>query len=461
MKRLLGLVLVGALVVGASTMVAPRAAPGPDFEGPQPPDAVASTAASVWYCPWVASGALRDSSMLLAATVPVDIRLSFPAQMPGEPADIDEASLRAAGALVVNVGDITRRGDTPAFVEFDDGPAAAAAVESGDDLLTGDVCIARIPKVWQLPGGTTREGRHLTLRLFNPFPEPAKVSIDGKSESGETGLVDLQNLDVMGRGWQDINLNQLLPLLDDLSFTVTTSEGFIIPSLVLAGSTDEASWPGSAPATTLEFPVVTPSGDFTPTLLITNPGSATTVVQIDVYTDSGTVPAAREVEVAPDVPRRVDVSDLADGGFGVRLRAESPIAAVVVAEESPVVLLPEQDQAVVGGTAGDRIAGTIGSPAPARRWLAPGLQGVAAGDATLWLLNSGAEAATVTLQPLGVRPIAAVKKIVAAGSLLQVPLGYDVAVGGYSIESSQPVSVAWSVESDVGLMFVAGIAVDA
>jgi hypothetical protein len=43
--------------------------------------------------------------------------------------------------------------------------------------------------------------------------------------------------------------------------------------------------------------------------------------------------------------------------------------------------------------------------------------------------------------------------------LLGVSLGYDVTVGGYLLESSSPVSVAWSVESPTGLMFVTGTVV--
>ena len=115
----------------------------------------------------------------------------------------------------------------------------------------------------------------MTLRLFNPFPELAKVGVSGASESGETGLVDLQNLDVEGRTWQDVSLNALVPLLDDLALTVTSSEGFVIPSLAVGGATDEASWPGTAPATMWEFPIATPRPDFAPSLMLSNSGAET------------------------------------------------------------------------------------------------------------------------------------------------------------------------------------------
>ncbi len=462
-KRMTAAVLVGAAVFVAFTLPEPAAPAGPEFEGPEERESVASATASVWYCTWAASGALRDATVMVAANVPVQASLTLPQQIVGEEPDTDDFELDAAGALAVDVGQIVRRGDTPLFVEFDDGPAAVAVVVESDELLTGDACVARIPKVWELPGGTTREGRTLTLRLFNPFPELAKVTVGGSSESGETGLVDLQNIDVEGRTWQDVRLNELVPLLDDLALTVTTSEGFVIPSLVVAGTGDEASWPGVAPGTNWEFPVATTSNDFAPSLMLSNTGSTAVTAIIDVYTAEGATPAAREVVVDPSIPKRVDLSDLADGALSVRVRSAAPLSAVVLAEESAVVdeATDEEGQSTGGDEefVADRIAGTTGVASPATMWLVPGLEAVSDGDSTVWLLNTGTEPATVILQPLGIQELAATKQSVLPGSVLRVPLGYDVSVGGYFIESSAPISVAWSVESDKGIMFVTGTVV--
>ena len=461
MKRIFGLFLAGAAVAAAIVLPEPEPAPGPDFQGPEIRESVAPAAASVWYCPWVASGALRDSTAMIASKVPISAEITLPQQIADEEPDVGQAELDDAGALVVPIGEIVRRGDTPFFVEFDDGPAAAAAVVTSAELMTGDVCVSRIPKVWELPGGTTREGRTMTLRLFNPFPELAKVSVSGSSESGETGLVDLQNLDVQGRTWQDVSLNDLVPLLDDLALTVTSSEGFVIPSLAVAGATDEASWPGTAPATTWEFPVATPDPAFAPSLMLSNSGTESVTATIDIYTVEGATIGAREVQVDPNIPRRVDLSDLVVESLGIRVRSAAPLAAVVLAEESQVVLEPtdEEGQIEEEATAGDRIAGTVGISAPAVEWLVPGLQGVAGAESTVWLLNTGGETATVTLQPLGLTNLPASKQSVPPGSLLGVPLGHDVQVGGYRIESSSPIAVAWSALGESGLMFVTGTVV--
>lgn len=462
MKRIIGLVLTAAAVAVALSLPEPEAPAGPDFVGPEERESVASPTASVWYCPWVASGALRDSMAMLATTVPIRAELTLPQQVADEVPDIGNVSLDGAGALVVDIGEIVRRGDTPLFVEFDDGPAAAAAVVTSNEILTGDTCVARIPKVWELPGGTTREGRTMTLRLFNPFPELAKVSVDGTSESGETGLVDLQNLDVAGRTWQDVSLHTLLPLLDDLSLTVTSSEGFVIPALVIGGTTDEASWPGVAPGTIWEFPVAASSDLYASSLMLSNTGSVPVTAVIDVYTNQGATVDAREVEITPGIPQRVDLSDLADGALGIRVRASGPVAAAVISEESIAVLVPSDEEGELDeteGEPGDRIAGTIGISAPATQWLLPGLQAVPDAESTAWILNTGSEAATLTMQPLGESALAASKQSVPPGSLLGVVLPPDAVVGGYQIESSAPVSIAWSTETPAGLMFVTGTVV--
>lgn len=463
MKRLFALILVGASVFAAVVLPEPDSPGGPEFVGPQERESVAASTASVWYCTWAASGALRDSTVMVAASVPVQASLTLPQQIVGDDPDTYETQLQAAGATAIDVGQIVRRGDTPLFAEFDDGPAAVAVIVESNDLLTGDACLARIPKVWELPGGTTREGRTLTLRLFNPFPELAKVSVGGSSESGQTGLVDLQNIDVNGRTWLDISLNEIVPLLDDVSLTVTTSEGLVIPSLAVAGTTDEASWPGIAPTTYWEFPVATTSADFAPSLMLSNTGTVAVAALIDVYTATGVTIDAREVVVDPSIPRRVDLSDLADGALGIRVRSAAPLSAVVIAEESQVVLAAagEGDQPDEGEetSGGDRIAGTIGSSGPATNWLLPGLQAVDGADSTVWLLNTGTETATVILQPLGSQSLLTSKQSVPAGTVLGVPLGYDAAVGGYFVESSVPISVAWSAEAPNGLVFVSGTVV--
>ncbi|NIR37025.1 MAG: hypothetical protein GWN79_09880, partial [Actinobacteria bacterium] len=82
-----------------------------------------------------------------------------------------------------------------------------------------------MPKIWYLVGGTTRDGRDLEVRLFNPFPDLAKVTVSGVSEFGPEPLPELGAvIDVPGRAWVDIDLDEIVPFLDDLMLVVGTEE---------------------------------------------------------------------------------------------------------------------------------------------------------------------------------------------------------------------------------------------
>jgi len=351
-----------------------------------------------------------------------------------------------------------RRGDAPGFVEFSDGPAGAAAIVTSDTVVTGDRCLAAVPKQWHVTGATTREGRTSLLRLFNPFPEPAKVTVAGTSEFGDVGLVGLTSIDVLGRQWTDIALNELVPLLDDLALTVSTEEGLVIPQLVVATDRDEATWSGTGLSTTWEFPVVRQTG-LAPTVVISNPGESDIEVVIDAFAAGETSIAARTETVPARSPIRIPLADVVSGPFGIKVRATGAVAAAVVSEDlTPAA--PEE-----GGDGADeeptaRIAGMVGSPAPARRWLLPGPGALRTAASSVWLMNSHTEPVTVTLQPLGVGDLVVEKVRIPPGQIARVVLPQESGVSGYQIDAPTPVSAAWSVESGDGVAFVAGIALD-
>ncbi|NIR37026.1 MAG: hypothetical protein GWN79_09885, partial [Actinobacteria bacterium] len=72
MKRFAGLVLAGVLAAYAAVLPEPAAPSGPDFIGPEAPATGASASGSVWYCAWLDSGDIRDSSFLLASIPPAE-----------------------------------------------------------------------------------------------------------------------------------------------------------------------------------------------------------------------------------------------------------------------------------------------------------------------------------------------------------------------------------------------------
>ena len=484
MRRILALIAAAALGVVAFTMVEPAAPVDPSFGTTVPPEPDGATGSpSVWYCSWVDSGALRDSTYDLATIVDVDALISLPSPIPNEEPDTASLSLSAPSAVSFDTATIVRRGEAPGIVEFDDGPATASSVVWGEALVTGDRCVVSVPKVWHLSGGTTADGFFLQLRLFNPFPENAKVTVNGISEFGAEPLPELTGFDVPGRSWVTFDLTRVIPLLDQVSFTVDTDQGLVIPSLVLADESDEASWPGSGLSTTWDFPVTSDAG-LASSIVITNTGNRDAVVAVDVFTPDGPIIDASEVVVPAGVPLRMLLSDLAAPPFAVRLRSSAAVSAVVEArtptpdEETdldgvpPDEVVPPADDEEEGDHADDDgaveepalvdgLAGTVGIVEPASRWLLPGVGLTPGTVSTIWIMNPGPEPATVTLTPLALDGTRSAEKLlVERGSVLgfEVAAGSRFGVDGYLLESTEPVSVAWSVRGERGVAFIAGVA---
>ena len=469
MKRMVLATVILVVAFAAIALPEPAPAPGPTFSGAVEPAAAASESSSVWYCPWVDAGAEKDAAIGMAATVDVDAVVTLPSPINEEEPDQATRSIAGPGAQLVEVGDLVRRGAAPGFVEYSDGPAATGTWVTGDQLLSGDRCTVAVSKLWHLPGLTTRQGREVTLRLFNPFLPLAKVSVGGATEFGALPLPELTTVDVPPRGWVDIDLNPLIPFFDNLTLFVTTEEGLVIPTVTVYGDGDEVSLPASGLSTTWEFPVVSVD-TLTPTLMISNPGPATATVTLDVFTTAGAIPDAASFEVGPDSPVRVALDEIVDGKFGLRLASTRPISAAVVAEDvlSDVSDADEGDNGdgsdatdeTPADAVIDRIAGTVGAAFPSSRWLLPGAGAVPDATSSLWILNTDPEPSTVTIQPLGSGSLPADKVIVAPGTVLEVPLEEDAQIGGYLLDASIPVTAAWSAVRPNSVAFFAGTALD-
>lgn len=326
----------------------------------------------------------------------------------------------------------------------------------GESLLTADRCVRNLEKQWFLPGGTTREGRATTLRIFNPLPNDAKVEVVGASEFGLEPISGLANLDIGSRSWVDIDLTELIPFLDDLSLTVTVLEGDVVPSLVVAApSGDEASWPGIAPSSTWYFPTVT-QGGLTPTLMLFNPGDLDVQATIDVFGTGSTTIDAATLDVPAGRPVRVDLTELATGVFGIRVTSTGSVAAVVVAEDGdPQVESEDQPQRPF-----ERIAGTVGSEVTARRWLLPGPNHLLEARSSLWILNPTADTVTVTIQPLGGRSLAADKISIDPGRARRYLIDTGSTGVAYLVEATQPVVASWSIHTPNAVAFSAGTPIE-
>jgi hypothetical protein len=435
--------------------------------------------------------------------VDVGAIITLPNPIPTEDPDDREIQLRGSGARSMDAGAIVRRGASPGVIEFDDGPAVATSAMWSEELLTGDRCVVSVPKVWNLVGGITAEGFKLELRLFNPFAESAKVRVEAITEFGSSPLAGFENIDIPGRSWVTEDLSRVIPFLDNASFTVTAESGIVIPSLVLNNGTDEASWPGTGQSTTWDFPVTSVRG-LVPTLVLSKTGSVGATVAIDLFTPDGPILDADGRNVSPLEPVRINLADLAEPPFAVRVRSNVPFSAVIQAGPegtfpSTDVVLPEDDEVGAGDVDSasddptgeesttettvadgevsdpvdgdgeetlepvsyDGLAAMAGNAETLERWLVPGLGIVPGADTSVWILNPTGDEATVTLSRLGVSSAGPEKVLIPPGTYLEVPVAplSETGNSGMLVEANVPVSVAVTIAGPQGVAFVGGVGI--
>ena len=255
MRRAILLIIVSIGVVAATIAERPPPPPEPlaDFiigrPGLESPDD-----AAIWYCPWAQANAGRDSLIAVASIEETTASLTFPVVIPGEPSDEASIPLIGPGGGAVELSSVAVRGDSPSFIEFTDGPAAASVTVSGADVLAAGSCVSDGPDVWHFPGGSTRDRERLLLRLFNPFSESAKVTVTAQSDIGSEALGELRSISVPSRSWRDIEFENLLRRRQDLAVSVSTEQGLIIPVMAMSVPGDEAWWPGVGAGEVWDFP---------------------------------------------------------------------------------------------------------------------------------------------------------------------------------------------------------------
>jgi len=438
-KRTSILVLMAAVVTLGFLVPRPAEAPEP-LAGLiiEKPGLTSPTDAGLWYCAWAQSNASRDALLSVASMEPASASFTFPVAIPG--ADPDTATLETVGpgAMDIFLSDIAQRGDSPFLVEFDNGPSAVSVTVSGD-MLAADACVTQGPDVWYFPGGSTMPGEELTLRVFNPFPETAKVTVGAVSEIGVEALGDFRSWSVNANSWRDIPFEQELNSRENLVVSVAVDEGYVAPAMALRTESDDAWWPGSGVSETWEFPIVgSPCMDGA--IVVSNPGVAPVTVTIDLYTPEGPVLGAVVQQLDRDEPARFDLSGRAGLTYGARVSATGPVTAAVVA----------------GGDGG--LAVTSGISQSSRTWLLPGLRTAGLEQATLWLLNTDEDALSVTVSVLTGGGL--------VGETISVDAGTIQAFGpvpegglGYLVHSPFPLTASWSITSPTGTAYVSGLPV--
>jgi hypothetical protein len=442
MRRLLTLLVVAAAAIGAALLPAPEpaAAPLQDLII-EPPGLTSPQQATIWYCPWAQSSAYRDSVLAVASLQDATASFTFPVTIRGEPPDPALVAVRGRGAATLDLGSVAQRGDSPGFVEFAGGPSATSVTVMGDAVLAADACVSSGPATWYFPGGSTMSGEHLTLRIFNPFPDVAKVTVTAVSDIGVEALGELENIPVGAHSWRDVSFESLLRERQNLVVAVTAVEGVVVPAMDFGNDADEDWWPGVGEATAWEFPVARVQG--TPSFLVVdNPGLGAVDVSVDLYTPDGVILDAFSATLDPDTPTRFDLSQYPGDPLGARVGASGPVVAAVVAQDE------------------DEVAVMAGEPAAAQTWLLPGARRLALHATSVWLLNTDSEEAiSATVSALTPTGTVGETVVVPPGVPTQVDV-VDLDAEGYLVEASAPVTVAWTVRGPTGLAFASASPVD-
>jgi len=437
-KRLLLLLAVAA--IGASAWFLPVPPEPTDDLGDlvlDRPGLTSPADRAIWYCPWAQATTDRDSVVAVSSIEEAAVALTFPVAIPGEPADTASLQVEGPGAAGLTLGEVARRGDSPSFIEFDGGPSAASVTVRGPDVLAADACVDRGPDEWHFPGGSTMPGEALLLRIFNPFPELARVTVTAVSDIGVEALGDFRGVTVNPRSWRDIEFEELLRQRQDLVVTVAVEEGLVIPAMRFRAGEDEDWWPGVGLSGTWEFPVARFDGLDSAALVVSNPGLGAVEVSIDLFGDVGpTIDAAAET-IPPETVVRFDLGPVPGDIVGARVVSTGPVAAAVVATgEAGTAVMP-------------------GSPQPARRWMMPGLRSLPLEEGTLWLLNTSDEPVSITVSRLTSAGLVGEKVIVDPGNMRPVPITGS-GTAGVLAEASGAFSAAWTVRSETGVAFSVG-----
>lgn len=440
MRRLSILVVVA--VLGAAAVVIN---PPPDLD---PVAASTTTTLSehdepvsrFFHCPWAYADGVSDSSIALLADTDAEYRVSLPAN--GEITTTNEATLAAGAAVGIRASAVQPVGSSSLIVEFSDGPAAAGVVSTGEGFAAGDSCPSRLPRIWHLGGGTTADGQVLTLRLFNPFADAARVDLVAVSELGAEAAAGFEGVSVPARSTRTVEISTVLPGRDRVSLLIDQLEGSVIPALVLDGATgDRAVWSGTRQSEAWEIPLVSDRG-LAGSIVLTNSSLVAVTYSIDVFDRDAMVTTPVTGEIPGPGQAVVSIEQLGDGVIGARVSGDGPFATFVV------------------GAGEGAVAATPAAPGTSTAWLLPGVNADAGSQYRMWVLNTGVDEITISYRDADAGgDTGSVNQLtVAAGAVASVDVT-EVGTSGLIAEADGPFSAAWSVTHGAAVGYVAGVPV--
>lgn len=433
MKRVLILLLLGGMFAGAWLLPAPEPEEVAVVSTTLPLDEPAIRAFAL--CPWASSEGSLNGLLSMVAPGDTTATVTFPSA--GEIRDTRQLALEGLSGVALDFSELAFEGQVPSVVEFTS--AASAGVVSYDDtMLIGAGCAATIPKIWLLPGGSTRAGDTLDLQLFNPFPEDARVTVTMTNPTDFEPEPGLEGITVNALSWRTIDIAARLPLRESLSATIEVERGVVIPAFVQIGPSDRALWTGVDRSDTWEFPLVAVPG-LSADLVLSNPNSLDVPFVIDRFGSTSSELQMLDGVVEAGKHTRISLDEVVTELSGLQVRAEGLLGAVIVGES-------EQARAV-----------TAGASSLASSWLVPGLGSVAGAESQLWILNTSAAQVSVTYSTLNENGTDRSGKVaVTAGSMRRISLPAGESSGVF-VQATAPISVGASMQRGDAVAYLAPV----
>jgi len=426
MNRILVILLVlaaAAITVALPQRVAPVTPTAPDDTSIEAQEV--ASARSVARCPWVRGDGFLEGEVAVGA--PEAEEATFTVAAAGSVVGTSMQSVAAFTA--VPFLDLANIGTGSVFVEVDNEPAAVVAVGEGEAAVASAGCRSGASKVWLLAGGSTLDGETLQLRLFNPYPQDARVEIRVVSENDVEPETSLESLSVAAQSTATFDLGSLLALRETLALRISDPEGLIVPALVQAGEVEDeegnsrdvdiAAWTGVTAARRWEFPFAGVVG-LDSSIAIFNDQTVPVSWSLDVVGEESSTSAAASGILEPLTVVRLPLAGLAAAPSGVVVTAEEPIGAFLTAS---------------GPT---ERAATSGLRSAQKKWLVPGVSAMV-GPSQVWVMNTGATPATVTFNSARNGQLGQPDKILVPAGTIRVFSSSDDLV----LESQEPVSVGW------------------
>ncbi len=302
-------------------------------------------------------------------------------------------------------------------------PTAAAIVEVDGDHVAVEhqlgpaqaaPCASAPSQEWYLANGSTAPGATELLYVFNPFPDPAVVTITAATEGGLDAPRSLDALPVRGQSVLVVDLGQHVLRRETVAAMVEVRSGHVVVDRIqrFDGSTRpagrEITLAASASASVWRFADGGAGAESTETWHVLNPGPNTASISLGPVPDSGGSLNAVDQQLAPGAQLTLTATDLGVAGLtGYSMTVTSGNDNGIVVERT------------VDGRSTTRRGWTssLGAPVSAQRWAFGAGSSSTTVDESISVLNPGAQAVTVRflqVTPSGLVPIAGLDAVVLA-----------------------------------------------